>query len=58
VLQVAQKSEVNKMTPANIATVFGPNLAWSKGPSNLSTVEPVIKFTQLLIENFDDVFLR
>lgn len=57
-LQVAQKAETNKMTPANIATVFGPNLAWSKGQANLSTVEPVIMFTQLLIQNFDDVFLR
>ncbi|KAL8559494.1 hypothetical protein ACOMHN_037158 [Nucella lapillus] len=57
-VEVGLKAEVNKMTPANIATVFGPNLAWSKGQANLSTVEPVIKFTQLLIENFDDVFLR
>ena len=57
-MQVAQKAETNKMTPANIATVFGPNLAWSKGQANLSTVEPVIMFTQLLIQNFDDVFLR
>ncbi|KAK7483278.1 hypothetical protein BaRGS_00025445 [Batillaria attramentaria] len=57
-VEVAVKAEVNKMTPANIATVFGPNLAWSKGQANLSTIEPVIYFTQLLIQNFDDVFLR
>ncbi|XP_076444974.1 rho GTPase-activating protein 8-like isoform X3 [Babylonia areolata] len=57
-VEVAMKAELNKMTPANIATVFGPNLAWSKGQANLSTVEPVIQFTQLLIQNFDDVFLR
>ncbi|KAK7108356.1 hypothetical protein V1264_016104 [Littorina saxatilis] len=57
-VEVTQKAEVNKMTPSNVATVFGPNLAWSKGQANLSTIEPVIKFTQLLIENFDDVFLR
>ncbi|XP_025099861.1 rho GTPase-activating protein 8-like isoform X3 [Pomacea canaliculata] len=57
-VDISVKADVNKMSPANIATVFGPNLAWSKGQAKLSTVEPVIRFTQLLIEHFDDVFLR
>uniref|UniRef100_A0A4W5LFR2 Rho-GAP domain-containing protein n=1 Tax=Hucho hucho TaxID=62062 RepID=A0A4W5LFR2_9TELE len=28
--KLAQDSEVNKMTPSNIAIVLGPNLLWSK----------------------------
>lgn len=28
--KLAQESEVNKMTPSNIAIVLGPNLLWSK----------------------------
>lgn len=28
--KLAQESEVNKMTPSNIAIVLGPNLLWAK----------------------------
>lgn len=28
--KLAQDSEVNKMTPSNIAIVLGPNLMWAK----------------------------
>lgn len=28
--KLAQDSEVNKMTPSNIAIVLGPNLLWAK----------------------------
>lgn len=28
--RLAQDSEVNKMTPSNIAIVLGPNLLWTK----------------------------
>jgi len=29
--KLSEKSEVNKMTPGNIAIVIGPNLIWSEG---------------------------
>lgn len=28
--KLAEKSATNKMTPSNIAIVFGPNLLWSE----------------------------
>lgn len=28
--KLAEKSSINKMTPSNIAIVFGPNLLWSE----------------------------
>lgn len=28
--KLAQESDVNKMTPSNIAIVLGPNLLWAK----------------------------
>ncbi|XP_017273971.1 rho GTPase-activating protein 17a isoform X2 [Kryptolebias marmoratus] len=53
--RLAQESEVNKMTPSNIAIVLGPNLLWAKTEGSLaemaaatsvhvvSIVEPIIQ---------------
>ncbi|KAM9715831.1 rho GTPase-activating protein 17a isoform 4-T7 [Menidia menidia] len=53
--KLAQDSEVNKMTPSNIAIVLGPNLLWAKTEGSLaemaaatsvhvvSIVEPIIQ---------------
>uniref|UniRef100_A0A1A8N460 Rho GTPase-activating protein 17 n=4 Tax=Nothobranchius TaxID=28779 RepID=A0A1A8N460_9TELE len=53
--KLAQESEVNKMTPSNIAIVLGPNLLWAKTEGSLaemaaatsvhvvSIVEPIIQ---------------
>ena len=32
--KLAEKSDINKMTPSNIAIVFGPNLLYSKDSDN------------------------
>ncbi|CAG5128323.1 unnamed protein product, partial [Candidula unifasciata] len=56
--QVVSKADVNHMTAENIATVFGPNIAWPKGQTNLAAVEQAVKFSLILVQNFDDVFLR
>ena len=31
--KLVERSEVNKMTPGNIAIVIGPNLIWPEGDS-------------------------
>ncbi|XP_037134969.1 rho GTPase-activating protein 17a isoform X2 [Syngnathus acus] len=53
--KLAQESEVNKMTPSNIAIVLGPNLLWAKTEGSLaemaaatsvhvvSIIEPIIQ---------------
>ncbi|XP_055954874.1 rho GTPase-activating protein 8 isoform X2 [Patella vulgata] len=55
---VVAKSDVNKMSPMNLAIVFGPNLVWPKGQSNLLSLNHVNMFALFLIEKFDLVFLR
>ncbi|XP_059141851.1 rho GTPase-activating protein 8-like isoform X4 [Physella acuta] len=56
--QVVSKADVNQMTAENVATVFGPNIAWPRGQANLASVEQAVKFALILIQSFDDVFLR
>ncbi|GFO15212.1 rho GTPase-activating protein 1-like [Plakobranchus ocellatus] len=56
--RVVSKSDLNHMTAENVATVFGPNIAWPPGQANLTNVEQAVKFALILINNFDDVFLR
>ncbi|XP_035826227.1 rho GTPase-activating protein 8 isoform X2 [Aplysia californica] len=56
--QVVDKSDINQMNAENVATVFGPNIAWPKGQANLASVEQAVKFALILIQSFDDVFLR
>ncbi|XP_041351595.1 rho GTPase-activating protein 1-like isoform X2 [Gigantopelta aegis] len=56
--EVAAKSDVNKMTPMNLAIVFGPNLFWPKGQATLSTVGITNSLAKLLIEHFSEVFVR
>ncbi|XP_067674547.1 rho GTPase-activating protein 8-like isoform X1 [Haliotis asinina] len=56
--EVVEYSDVNKMTPMNLAIVFGPNLLWSKGQASLSTMGAVNSFALILIKNFQEVFKR
>lgn len=56
--RVVSKSDLNQMTAENVATVFGPNIAWPMGQANLSSVEQAVKFALILINHYDDVFLR
>jgi len=58
-VKVAAFSNVNKMTPSNLAIVIGPNLPRERVPSpfgeiNISTkVAPLV---QIMIEKYDEVF--
>ncbi|XP_007892850.1 rho GTPase-activating protein 8 [Callorhinchus milii] len=54
---VSQESIFNKMTPSNLACVFGVNLIWpSKGPATLNALPPINMFTELLIEYYRQIF--
>ncbi|XP_018556050.1 rho GTPase-activating protein 8 [Lates calcarifer] len=54
---VSQESIVNKMSPSNLACVFGVNLVWPRhGSISLTALMPINIFTELLIEHFHTVF--
>ncbi|KAG8005449.1 Rho GTPase-activating protein 8 [Nibea albiflora] len=54
---VSQESIVNKMSPSNLACVFGVNLVWPRrGSISLSALTPINIFTEILIEHFHTVF--
>ncbi|KAE8281112.1 Rho GTPase-activating protein 8 Rho-type GTPase-activating protein 8 [Larimichthys crocea] len=54
---VSQESIVNKMSPSNLACVFGVNLVWPRhGSISLSALTPINIFTEILIEHFHIVF--
>ncbi|XP_030296466.1 rho GTPase-activating protein 8 isoform X2 [Sparus aurata] len=54
---VSQESIVNKMSPSNLACVFGVNLVWPRhGSISLSALMPINVFTEILIEHFHTVF--
>ncbi|XP_067849766.1 rho GTPase-activating protein 1 isoform X1 [Heptranchias perlo] len=54
---VADYSELNKMTPSNLALVFGPTLMWAKDAAiSLSAINPINNFAQLLFENYTEIF--
>jgi len=58
-LQVADHQDVNKMTPLNLAIVFGPNLVWSQSEAaSLTSLGEVNTFTLILITNFDQIFTK
>lgn len=55
--QVSQESLVNKMSPSNLACVFGINLVRPRhGSVSLHGLTPVNIFTEILIEHFHAVF--
>ncbi|CAL8405305.1 unnamed protein product [Arctogadus glacialis] len=54
---VSAESIVNKMSPSNLACVWGVNLLWPpKGSVSLSALAPINVFTEILIEHCDAVF--
>jgi RhoGAP domain len=53
--RVAQHSEKNKMNPANLATVFGPNVFRPVGELDLNSIEPITTLTAALITHFDQL---
>uniref|UniRef100_A0AAZ3S5S0 Rho GTPase activating protein 8 n=2 Tax=Oncorhynchus tshawytscha TaxID=74940 RepID=A0AAZ3S5S0_ONCTS len=54
---VSQQSIINKMSPSNLACVFGVNLSWpSQGSVSLTSLTPLNIFTEILIEHYHTVF--
>ncbi|KAJ7987941.1 hypothetical protein DPEC_G00318460 [Dallia pectoralis] len=54
---VSQQSLINKMSPSNLACVFGVNLAWPRqGSVSLTALTPINIFTEILIEHYHAVF--
>ena len=57
VFQVADNSEINKMTNSNLAVVFGPNLLWGRDNAmSLSAIGPINNFTRTLLDQQHLVF--
>ena len=57
-LQVIDRSCLNKMTSSNLAVVFGPNLTWSADQSiSLSSIGPINAFTDYLLSKQDAIFI-
>jgi len=55
---VTDRCDMNKMTAANLAVVFGPNLAWPNDKQmSLSFIGPINTFTQFMIDNMYEVFI-
>ncbi|XP_005993735.1 rho GTPase-activating protein 8 isoform X2 [Latimeria chalumnae] len=53
----SQESIFNKMTPSNLACVFGLNLVWpQKGGTTLHAMIPLNMFAELLIEFYREIF--
>lgn len=48
------------MTDVNLAIVFGPNLLWSQFANifTFAAVGQITCFVQLLISNYDDIFVK
>ena len=56
--QVVDRCDMNKMTAANLAVVFGPNLAWPNDKSmSLTSIGPINAFTEYLFSNMHQVFI-
>ncbi|KAM6987122.1 rho GTPase-activating protein 8-like [Aplochiton taeniatus] len=54
---VSQRSFINKMSPSNLACVFGVNLTRPpQGSVSLSALAPINIFTEILIEHYNTVF--
>lgn len=55
--QIVEHTEENKMTPANLAIVLGPNLVWSQSEvASLSSIGEINSFVLLLINNYEYIF--
>ena len=56
--QVVDRCDMNKMTAANLAVVFGPNLAWPNDKTmSLASIGPINAFAEYLFSNMHEVFI-
>ena len=57
--QVVAAEEANKMSPMNLAIVFGPNLIWGSNEiATLASLGEINLFTYLLIVHFSEFFTK
>lgn len=55
--QISSHSDQNKMTNANLAVVFGPNLLWAKDAAiTLKAINPINTFTKFLLDHQAELF--
>ncbi|XP_044127084.1 rho GTPase-activating protein 1 isoform X2 [Bufo gargarizans] len=56
-VEVSSRSRENKMTNANLAVVFGPNLLWANDVAmTLKAINPINTFTMFLLDNQKELF--
>ncbi|XP_037070417.1 rho GTPase-activating protein 1-like [Pollicipes pollicipes] len=56
--KVMDRSDLNKMTSANLAVVFGPNLIWHHNRQmSLAAIGPINTFTDYLLQNHHQLFI-
>ena len=56
--QVFDRSDLNKMTAANLAVVFGSNLAWPRDKAvSLTCISHINTFIEYLFNNMHQVFI-
>ena len=56
--QVVDRSDLNKMTAANLAVVFGPNLAWPRDKTiTMTCISHINTFIEYLFNNMHQVFI-
>ena len=58
-LQVAAKSDMNRMTPQNLGVVFGPSLLWaSEVQMSFASIAGINKCIELLIRHYSKIFVK
>lgn len=58
-LLIVDRKDLNKMTSSNLAIVFGPNLLWSRDQAaSLTSTSAIIYFTEFLLDNFKQIFVK
>nr|XP_033784042.1 rho GTPase-activating protein 1 isoform X2 [Geotrypetes seraphini] len=56
-VQVSARSDQNKMTNANLAVVFGPNLLWAKDVAiTLKAINPINTLSKFLLDYHSEIF--
>ena len=57
-VKVMECKDLNKMTPSNLAIVFGPNLVWAKhNQMSLDEIGPINAFLDFVLQNHRDIYM-
>jgi len=55
---VVDRCDMNKMTAANLAVVFGPNLVWANDRQmSLTAIGPINGFIEFILNNMHEIFI-